>query len=289
MTKTAGQRAASGIIYAILILVAVLTLFPFLYIAGVSLTSQSEILRRGIVIIPENPTLEAYRTVFRSFGIQRAYQITLFRTIVGSFLNMVFTVIPAYVLSKRALPGRSPILLFVIFTMLFSGGLIPTYIVIKSMGLINSIWSLIIPGLISVFNLVVIKGFFEQLPVELEESAKVDGAGELTTLLRIILPLSLPSIATISLFYAVGHWNSYFDAIMYINDSDLLPLQVLLRNILLSVQFVSAESGLTEDQYVSSTAVQMAAVIVSTLPILCVYPFIQKHFAKGVMLGAVKG
>ncbi|MDF2924139.1 MAG: transporter permease [Paenibacillaceae bacterium] len=289
MKKTPGQRLSSVIIYAILIVIAAGTLFPFLYIVGVSLTTQSEVLRRGIVFIPEQPTLEAYRTVFRSFGIEQAYQVTLFRTIVGTLLNMVFTVIPAYVLSKRALPGRSTLLLLVVFTMLFSGGLIPTYIVIKSLGLINTIWSLIIPGLISVFNLVVIKGFFEQLPVELEESAKVDGAGELTTLLRIILPLSLPSIATIGLFYAVGHWNSYFDAVMYINDSNLLPLQVMLRNILLSVQFVNAESGLSEDQYVSSTAVQMAAVIVSTLPILCVYPFIQKHFTKGVMLGAVKG
>ncbi|RAV04027.1 carbohydrate ABC transporter permease [Paenibacillus sp. YN15] len=289
MKKRGSQYISSGIIYAVLIILAAVTLFPFLYIAGVSLTTQSEIMRRGIVIIPERVTFEAYHSVFRSFGIGRAYQITLFRTGVGTLLNMVFTVLPAYVLSKRGIPGRSGLLLFVVFTMLFSGGLIPTYIIVKWLGLVNTIWSLIVPGLISVFNLVIIKSFFEQLPVEIEESAKVDGASELTTLIRIVLPLSLPSIATIGLFYAVTHWNSYFDAIMYINDSNLMPLQVLLRNILLNLQNISPDSGLDQDDLVSSTAVQMAAVIVSTLPILCVYPFIQKHFTKGVMLGAVKG
>lgn len=287
--RSLNQRISSLLIYFILTMVAISTLFPFLYVIGVSLTTQSEVLRRGIVLIPEKVTFEAYRTVFRSFGIQQAYQITLFRTIAGTFLNLVFTILPAYVLSKRGIPGRSALLMFIIFTMLFSGGLIPTYIVIKSLGMINSIWSLIIPGLISVFNLVVIKGFFEQLPIEVEESAKVDGAGELITLWKIILPLALPSIATIGLFYAVGHWNSYFDAIMYINNPELMPLQVVLRNILLNAQFQAAESGLAPDQSVSTVAVQMAAVIISTLPILCVYPFIQKHFTKGVLLGAVKG
>ncbi|MNI08043.1 Inner membrane ABC transporter permease protein YcjP [compost metagenome] len=287
--RSVNQKISSILIYSILILVAVGTLFPFLYVIGVSLTTQSEVLRRGIVLIPEEITFAAYQTVFRSFGIEQAYQITLFRTIVGTFLNLLFTILPAYVLSKRAIPGRSGLLMFIIFTMLFSGGLIPTYIVIKSLGLINSVWSLIFPGLISVFNLVVMKGFFEQLPAEIEESAKVDGAGELITLWRIILPLALPSIATIGLFYAVGHWNSYFDAIMYINNSDLMPLQVVLRNILLNAQFQAIDSGISQDQYVSTVAVQMAAVIISTLPILCVYPFIQKHFTKGVLMGAVKG
>lgn len=278
-----------AVIYCLLALAAVFTLFPFLYVLSLSLTSEAEVIRRGLVIIPEQITLNAYKTVFSgNMGIGQAYRITLFRTIVGVTLSLFFTVIAAYVLSKKALPARSLLLIFIIFTMLFSGGLIPTYIVVRTLHLTNTVWSLIIPGLISVFNLVVIKGFFEQLPIELEESAKVDGAGDLKVLFGIILPLSLPAITTIGLFYGVGHWNSYFDAIIYNNKSSLMPLQVVLRNILLSTQNQQAieQSNVIA---VSSLGIQMAAVIVSTLPIICVYPFIQKHFTKGVMIGAVKG
>ncbi|MFD0676057.1 MULTISPECIES: carbohydrate ABC transporter permease [unclassified Paenibacillus] len=284
-----GQHVGRSTIYIVLSLIAVLTLFPFLYVIIISITPESEVIRRGIVLIPEQITFNAYKSVFNGgSGIWGAYQITLFRTIVGTMLNLVFTVLGAYVLSKKALPGRSGLLMFVVFTMLFSGGLIPTYIVVRSLELTNTVWALIVPGLVSVFNLVVVKGFFEQLPVELEESAKVDGAGELKVLVQIILPLSLPSIATIGLFYAVGHWNSYFDAVIYINKSSLMPLQVILRNILLSSQN-QQNLELINDATVSSLAIQMASVIVSTVPILCVYPFIQKHFTKGVMIGAVKG
>ncbi|MCR8632679.1 carbohydrate ABC transporter permease [Paenibacillus radicis (ex Xue et al. 2023)] len=284
-----GQQVGRSTIYIVLSLIAVLTLFPFLYVIIISITPESEVIRRGIVLIPEQITFNAYKSVFNGgSGIWGAYQITLFRTIVGTMLNLVFTVLGAYVLSKKALPGRSGLLMFVVFTMLFSGGLIPTYIVVRSLELTNTVWALIVPGLVSVFNLVVVKGFFEQLPVELEESAKVDGAGELKVLVQIILPLSLPSIATIGLFYAVGHWNSYFDAVIYINKSSLMPLQVILRNILLSSQN-QQNLELINDATVSSLAIQMASVIVSTVPILCVYPFIQKHFTKGVMIGAVKG
>jgi putative aldouronate transport system permease protein len=286
---TFGQKAGRSLIYILLTLIAVLTLFPFLYVVIVSITPEAEVIRKGIVFFPDEVTFSAYKTVLTgNSGIWQAYQITLFRTIVGTLLNLIFTVLGAYVLSKKALPGRSGLLLFVIFTMLFSGGLIPTYIVVRSLELTNTVWALIVPGLVSVFNLVVAKGFFEQLPVELEESAKVDGAGELKVLLQIILPLSLPSIATIGLFYAVGHWNSYFDAIMYINKTDLMPLQVVLRSILLSAQNQQNQELLTEAT-VSSLAIQMASIMVSTLPILRVYPFIQKHFTKGVMIGAVKG
>jgi putative aldouronate transport system permease protein len=289
MTKlTLSEKVGHTAIYSILTVIALLTLFPFLYVVVISITPESEVIRRGLVLIPESVTFNAYKTVFGSgSGILPAYQITLFRTIVGTALNLLFTLLGAYVLSKKALPGRSGLLLFVIFTMLFSGGLIPTYIVVRSLELTNTVWALIVPGLISVFNLVVVKGFFEQLPVELEESAKVDGAGELRVLFTIILPLSLPSIATIGLFYAVGHWNSYFDAVIYLNKASLMPLQVILRNILLSSQNQNMEQ--VNDATVSSLAIQMASVIVSTVPILCVYPFIQNHFAKGVMIGAVKG
>ncbi|MDQ6418431.1 carbohydrate ABC transporter permease [Paenibacillus sp. LHD-117] len=285
---TIGEKAGQVFIYIVLITLSVLCLFPFLYVVAVSVTPESEVLRRGVVIIPESVTLAGYFEVFRSHGIGQAYKITLFRTIVGTALNLLFTIIAAYPLSKKYLPGRSSFLLFIVFTMMFSGGLIPSYLVIRSLGLLDTPWVLIIPGLISAFNLVIIKGFFEQLPAEIEESARVDGASELQSLWKIILPLSMPVLATISLFYAVGHWNSYFDAIVFINDTDLMPLQVVLRNILLNVQAQSAEV-LSDMERVSTIAMQMAAVVVTTVPILIVYPFLQKHFTKGVLMGSVKG
>lgn len=285
---TIGEKVWQAVVYFILILLSLLCLLPFLYVVAVSVTPESEVLRRGIVIIPESFTFVAYKEVFISNGIGQAYKITLFRTIVGTAFNVFFTVIAAYPLSKKYLPGRSPFLIFIVFTMMFSGGLIPTYLLIRSMGLLNSPWVLIIPHLISAFNLVIIKGFFEQLPAEIEESARVDGASELQSLWKIILPLSMPVLATISLFYAVGHWNSYFDAIVYINDSNLMPLQVVLRNILLNVATQSAES-MANTGTVSQFAVQMAAVVVTTIPILIVYPFMQKHFTKGMLMGSIKG
>jgi len=285
---TIGEKVWQSAVYLILIILSLLCLLPFLYVVAVSVTPESEVVRRGIVIIPESFTFTAYKEVFISNGIGQAYKITLFRTIVGSALNLFFTVIAAYPLSKKYLPGRSPFLIFIVFTMMFSGGLIPTYLLIRSFGLLNSPWVLIIPNLISAFNLVIIKGFFEQLPGEIEESARVDGASELQSLWKIILPLSLPVLATISLFYAVGHWNAYFDAIVYINDANLMPLQVVLRNILLNVATESAESSANSGM-VSKFAVQMAAVVVTTVPILIVYPFLQKHFTKGMLMGSIKG
>ncbi|MDD9271201.1 carbohydrate ABC transporter permease [Paenibacillus sp. GCM10023248] len=285
---TSKSQLGIGVVYLLLAVIALLCVFPFIYVVSVSLTSEEEVMRRGIVLIPETFTWTAYKTVFDSFGIGQAYKITLFRTFVGTAFNLFFTVITAYALSKKLLPGRSVFLLYVVFTMLFGGGLIPSYILVKSLGLINNIWVLIIPGLISAFNLVIVKGFFEQMPVEIEESAKVDGAGEMTLLWKIILPLSLPILATIGLYYAVSHWNSYFDAVMYLNDNKLMPLQVVLRSILLNLQ-AAQNDPLSTDLPVSMVAVQMAAVVVSTVPILCVYPFIQRHFTKGVLLGSIKG
>jgi putative aldouronate transport system permease protein len=285
---TFGEKAGQVFIYIILVLFSVLCLFPFLYVVAVSVTSEAEVLRRGVVIIPETVTFAAYKEVLFSQGLGQAYKITLFRTLVGTALNMLFTVIAAYPLSKKYLPGRSTFLLFIVFTMMFSGGLIPSYLLIRSLGLLDTPWVLIVPHLISAFNLVIIKGFFEQLPPEIEESARVDGASELQSLWKIILPLSMPVLATISLFYAVGHWNSYFDAIVFINDTKLMPLQVVLRNILLNVQAQSADMG-SGSEHVSTIALQMAAVVVTTVPILIVYPFLQKHFTKGVLVGSIKG
>ncbi|TBL80708.1 carbohydrate ABC transporter permease [Paenibacillus thalictri] len=289
LTMTPGEKIGGLFIYIVLIVLSVFCLFPLLYVTIMSLTPEAEIVRKGIVIIPDTITLRAYREMLgSSHGLGAAYQVTLFRTIVGTALSLFFTAITAYPLSRKYLPGRSAFLLYIVFTMLFSGGLIPTYLLVRYLGLLNTVWSLIVPGMLSAFNLVIMKGFFEQLPVELEESARVDGSGDMTILMKIIVPLSLPVMATIGLFYAVWHWNSYFDAIMYIHKADQLPLQVVLRNILLNVQAISNDLN-NEDQPVGTLALQMAAVVLSTLPILIVYPFIQKHFTKGVLLGSIKG
>lgn len=283
------ERSVQIIIYSILILISLATLFPFLYVVAVSVTPEAETIRKGIVVIPDQVTWAAYRTVLsNSFGILEAYKITILRTVVGTSLNLIATTFAAYVLSRKPLPGRSGLLFMIVLTIMFSGGTIPTYLVVKSLGMIDSFWALIVPGLISAFNLIIVKGFFEQLPAELLESATVDGAGEWTMLWRIVLPLSLSSITAIGLFYAVNHWNSYFDGVLYINDRGLWPLQVVLRTILLQSQSQQV-SDQSNDASVSSLSIQMAAVIVSTVPILLVYPFIQKHFAKGVLIGAVKG
>ncbi|MBB6731258.1 carbohydrate ABC transporter permease [Cohnella zeiphila] len=285
---TFGEKAGQAVVYLVLTLLALLCLFPFVYVIAVSFTPATEVMRRGIVIIPEKVTLAAYKEVFYHHGFGQAYQITLFRTLVGTALNMLFTVLAAYPLSKKYLPGRGVFLLAIVFTMMFSGGLIPTYLLIRSLHLLDTAWVLVIPTLISAFNVIIVKGFFEQLPGEIEESARVDGASELQALWKIVLPLSMPVLATISLFYAVGHWNSYFDAIVYINDTKLMPLQVVLRNILLNLQAQSADPA-ANTEYVSTAALQMAAVVVTTLPILVAYPFLQKHFTKGVLMGSIKG
>jgi putative aldouronate transport system permease protein len=197
----------------------------------------------------------------------------------------------AYPLSRVDLGGRRVIMLLVVFTILFSGGMIPTFLIVKSLGLLNNIWSLIIPGAISAFNLIILKNFFQQLPESLEESAKIDGCSDYGILFRIALPLSTAALATFALFYAVGHWNSFFNAILYINDYDKWPIQVWLRQIVIMSQGGIGDSTQFSDDFVAPPGeiVKMAVIVISTVPILLVYPFLQKHFAKGVLLGSVKG
>lgn len=288
---TPGEKAAKIVNYALLALLALACLFPFYYVVVISMSPESEVVRKGIVLFPDKITWSAYKEMFReSYALGQAYKVTLFRTIVGTTLNLLVTFMTAYPLSRRMLPGRAGFMFYIVFTMLFSGGMIPTYLVVQSLGLMNTIWALIVPGLVGAFNVIIMKSFFEQLPPEIEESAKVDGAGELQTMARIVFPLTMPVMATVGLFYMVGHWNSYFDGVMYISKPELSPLQVVLRSILLSVKQQNTEINQFADDYLVSTlTIKMAAVVLTTVPILLVYPFIQKYFTKGAMLGAVKG
>ncbi|WP_039838924.1 carbohydrate ABC transporter permease, partial [Paenibacillus sonchi] len=273
-------------VYLLLAAVAVVAIFPLLYVISMSLTPYSEVIKNGgFVVIPRSISFEAYQRILADPALGRSMLVTLFVTVTGTAINMILTTMAAYPLSRRNLRGRTFFLLFIVITMLFNGGLIPTYLVVRSLGMLDTLWSLIIPGAIATFNVLIMKSFFENLPEELFESAKIDGAKEFRILWQIVIPLSIPSIMTVGLFYMVGHWNSFFSAILYITDVKLHPLQVVIRNMLLLTQSNELQAEVT----VPTAAMQMAAVIAGSLPIIVVYPFIQKHFTKGMLLGAIKG
>lgn len=286
-----GSRIFDGVNTALLLGFALITVLPFIYVLAGSFATQKELLLRGFILFPTEFSLEAYKYIFSTQTLVRSLLVTVFITVAGTLINLLFTCLMAYPLARRDMEFRKPILMLVVFTMLFSGGMIPTFLVVRDLGMIDTYWSLLIPGAISAFNLIIIRNFFQQLPDGLEESAKIDGCNDLGIFLRIVLPLSMPAIATFSLFYAVGHWNTFFNAVLYLNDNTKWPIQVLLRQIVILASGGVGDSASMEADYVAppDQAVKMAVIVVSTLPILLVYPFLQKHFAKGVLLGSVKG
>lgn len=273
-----------------MILLSLIFIIPFIVILSTSFISEQESLRRAAyVLFPENIDFSAYNLLLNSGKIVwNAYQVTLFRVIMGTFLNLVFTTTLAYSLARKQLPGKNGIILFIFITMIFHGGLIPTVMVIDNLGLKNSLWVMIIPSLISAWNLFIMRNFFLGIPDEIEESATIDGASPLSTLIRIVLPISMPSIATIGLFYAVYHWNEWFSASIYINDYNKLPIQVIMRNILMS-GLIQDEARESMDSMPPPSTLRSAIIIISTLPILFVYPFIQRYFVKGTLVGSIKG
>lgn len=291
LKRTKSDYVVDTILYTALTLFGLATLFPLYYVVVMSITPIVEVLRNGgFVIWPKEITLEAYKYIFESDRIPNALKITVQVTVIGTFLNLLVTMFLAYPLSKKFLPGRNFVLIGIVFTMLFSGGLIPLYLVVRATGLLNTIWALIIPGLVSSFNMLIMKTYFENLPAEIEEAAKVDGCGDLATLFRIVLPLSMPIMATLGLFYGVNHWNAYFGGIMYMTDKSMMPIQVVLRNMIVSPS-VSSELGVNamEMQQLPPETIKMATVVVAIIPILVIYPFLQKYFVKGMLLGSIKG
>lgn len=286
-----GSRIFDGLNIAVLALFALVTVLPFIYVVAGSFATQKELLLRGFILFPTEFTLDAYRYIFSTPTLVKSLFVTIYITAFGTLINIFLTCLMAYPLARKDMDFRKPILMLVVFTMLFSGGMIPTFLVVKQLGMIDTYWSLLIPGAISAFNLIIIRNFFQQLPESLEESAKIDGCHDLGVFFRIVLPLSMPAIATFSLFYAVGHWNTYFSAVLYINDNAKWPIQVLLRQFVILASGGIGDSAAMESDYVSppEQSIKMAVIVVSTLPILLVYPFLQKHFAKGVLLGSVKG
>ncbi|WP_342556433.1 carbohydrate ABC transporter permease [Paenibacillus sp. FSL R7-0652] len=272
-------------------ILGILTVLPFLYIIGNSFATEAEITERSFFLIPKVFSFSAYEYIFSSSTIFRSIGVSVFITVAGTLVNLFFTLTMAYPLSRSDFWGRSVLMNMVIFSMLFGGGMIPTYLVIRGLGLLDSYWALMLPGAISAFNLIVVKNFFQQMPPGLEEAARIDGCSDLGVLWRIVLPLSKPVIATFALFYAVGHWNNFFSALLYISDSDKWPLQVMLRQIVLLSQASVGDMANMDPNFVQppEQSIKMAVIVVGTIPILLVYPFLQKHFAKGVMLGSIKG
>lgn len=275
------------IICTILLMISMVTLYPFLYVIFASFSDPVRLIgKSGILLFPAGFSLKAYASVFQNPSIYTGYINTVFYVVVGTAVNIAATSIAAYVLSRRQLMLRRFLTLLFLFTMYFSGGLIPNYLLIKDLGMIDNRWSLILPEAVSTFNLIIMITGFDAIPKALEESARIDGAGDWTILLKIIMPLAKPTIMVILLYYAVGHWNAWFNAMIYIRDSEKMPLQIFLRQILTRSQ-LGAMAGQTDVEDVGLT-IKYATIMVSTVPVLCIYPFIQKHFVKGVMLGAVK-
>jgi ABC-type glycerol-3-phosphate transport system permease component len=286
-----GSRLANAIIHTIVILMSLTCLFPFVHMLAISFSDQMPIITMKVTLWPVGFQTLSYWTILQDPNFFRSFFNTAFITVIGTAINLIMTIITAYPLIKRKVKGRTVIMKLIVFTMLFNGGMIPSYLLIKELGLLNSLWALILPGAISTFNLIIMRTFFQSIPKELEEAAIIDGCNELQILSKIYVPLSLAVIATLGLFYAVAHWNSYMNALMYLNDVKLYTLQVKLKQLLIDDQFGQIGGNMEADarNTVVQESLKAAVVIVSTLPILVVYPWIQKYFVKGIMIGAIKG
>ncbi|MCY9659909.1 carbohydrate ABC transporter permease [Paenibacillus chondroitinus] len=290
--RTLSDKWFEGTILSVLILIAMIMLFPFYYVTAVSFTSPIEYLQKSIILLPEKWTLTSYRYLLSNNVFTRATGISLFLATVGTALSLIVTSAGAYALSRKRLQGRRILLIAILMTTLFNPGIIPPYLVVRDLHMINTIWALILPVLTSGWYVILMKGFFDSIPDELEEAAKIDGASDLGVWFRIILPLSLPSLAAFGLFYAVAYWNTFFSAVLYITKPELRPLQIVLQMLLIDSS--SSSSGEIANQMsgeipIPTDTLKMAAVVIATVPILIVYPLLQKHFAKGVMVGSIKG
>jgi len=280
------MRAFKGLV---LLVFCAAVIIPFVGVISTSVAPNKQINESGgLVLFPDSVNFRAYESLFAGGVVTRALFVSIFVTVVGTLLSLAVSGLLAYALSRPSFSAGRPILLVVLFSMLFSPGIIPTYLVVKGVGLLDSIWALIVPTMVSAFNVVVLRAFFTNLPNEITESARIDGAGELKIFSYIVLPLSKAVLSVIGLFYAVAYWNAFFSALLYLNDSKRWPLQLVLRTYVINdTQLGSAELG--TELLPPQASIQMAILVVSIVPILIIYPFLQRHFAKGVLTGAVKG
>lgn len=290
---TAGDRLFMAFNYLVLTLLFVVILYPLIYVVSASFSSGQAVTSGRVWFWPVEPTLAGYEAIFKNRGVLLGFYNSLFYTVVGTLINVVMTILAAYPLSRPELPGRRVIAFLFFFTLLFSGGLIPTYLVVRDLGMLSTRWAMLIPGALSVWNVLIARTFFENnIPRELREAAELDGCDDFNFLWRVVLPLSGSILAVLALFYGVGHWNSYFSALIYLYDQNLWPLQLVLRNILIQNQ---VDPGMVVDARDMAAKAQLrellkySLIVVATVPLLIVYPFVQRHFVKGVMIGSVKG
>lgn len=275
--------------YGLLSFFGLLTILPFWHVFVVSITSYQSYLNNKFIMIPENVSFSSYAVILGDPKIHRSFLLTVFIVVVSTLFHLAITAITSYPLSRSYLKGRNVMMLFIIFTMLFSGGLIPHYLLIKYLGLMNNVWVYIIPGAFSGFSAILMLNFFKQIPESLEEAARIDGAGHFYILVKIFIPLSMPILTTLALFYGVGKWNDWFTAVIFIDNARLYPIQNILREFLIVGNMDTIGKGIFgNDTYKLIVSIKMAIIMVATLPIMLVYPFMQKHFVKGVLLGSVK-
>lgn len=287
------DRIFDAVNLAIMILLLFVYIWPLWFVIIASFSDPMEVQMGNVLFLPIKPSLDSYRELIHRNTIWTGYLNTIYYTAAGTLINMAFTICAAYPLSRKDFMIRQPVMIFLLITMYFSGGLIPTYLLVKSLGLVNTVWCMILGGALSVYNMLIMRSYFmNSIPVALQEAAVLDGANSFQYLLKIVMPLSKPVMAVIALYYAIGHWNDYFTALVYIHDESRYPLQLILKEIMDNVKAqsndVSNALDMTEKVRLAQ-AIKYSSIIVATIPVMIFYPFIQKYFVKGVMIGAVKG
>jgi putative aldouronate transport system permease protein len=279
-------------VYIFAIIILSIVLYPLIFVLSASFSDPVRVIEGKVWLWPSGFTLEPYKMVFSNESIWISYKNTILYTVVGTSINVFITIIAAYPLSRKDLPGRDILMFFIAFTMFFNGGLIPSYLLVKDLNMINTLWAMVIPNAIATYNLIVMRTFFQGIPTEIQESAWMDGCSNIRLLFSIIIPLSKPIIAVMLLFYGVMHWNAYFNALIYLRDRELLPLQLILREILILNQsgddMGMGDVGMAE-KVLMAESIKYSAIVISSLPMLLLYPFLQKYFVKGVMIGSIKG
>ncbi|GIP35001.1 carbohydrate ABC transporter permease [Paenibacillus sp. J2TS4] len=289
-----GDRVFGAVNAIMLTLILIIVLYPLLFVAVASISDPAAVLNGKVWLWPQGLTFTGYTKVFGNKDIVQGYGNTILYTILGTAINVGMTVLAAYPLSRRDLYGRNGVMALLVFTMFFSGGMIPTYLLVKNLGMINTIWAMVIPNAVSVWNVIIMRTFFQQsLPHEIQEAAQIDGCSNIKILFKIVLPLSTPILAVMVLFYAVGHWNAFFNALIYLTERDKFPLQIILREILIQGQNAQmmdtgAQEGLAK-KLMEAESIKYAVVIVANLPVLLLYPFLQRYFVKGIFIGSLKG
>jgi len=290
--ETRGDKMFGFINSLLLVMILLIVLYPLVFVLSASISNPAAVSRGELWLFPKEITFVGYQKVFQNREILTGYGNTILYTVIGTSVNLLMTILAAFPLSRTNLPGRNIIMFALVFTMFFSGGLIPSYLVVKKLGLLNSMWALVLPGAVSVYNIIIMRTFFRtSVPYEVQEAAMIDGCTTLQILYRIMLPLSMPIIAVMVLFYSVDHWNSYFSALIYLTDRDKFPLQLILREILIQNQMDKMAGGASalSEQIMYGQAIKYAVVIVANLPVFLLYPFLQRYFVKGMTIGAIKG